>query len=271
MVRTAIEMLQRHAGGYLLVVDAGLIERASLANNGEHALKELLELDQAVSVALQYAGTKTLVLVAGGEATGGMALNGYPLHGDHGVSLLGMNAEGPAFHYLGNRARWHGTRRRFGVAADRAGRVLLAVCRERGRRRNRWRVRSWLRTGPGVSGQYVPLRAGEIRALIEPCQARRAKLPSGCVPPADVPAPSPRRPPVATSAGTIAVVSLLFNVVLGGWIWHIQTFASVPVEPAGDLRRQRRPLAGRIRFAAPGASGDQAGADRLASRGLEQS
>ena len=54
----------------------------------------MLELDRAVAVALQYAGPKTLVLVAGGQSTGGMALNGYPLRQDHGVSLLGMNAEG---------------------------------------------------------------------------------------------------------------------------------------------------------------------------------
>ena len=94
MTRAAIESLQRRAGGYFLVVDAGLVSRASLANDGEGMLRELIELDHAVAVALQYAGTKTLVLVAGGESTGGMTLNGYPLRQDHGVSLLGMNAEG---------------------------------------------------------------------------------------------------------------------------------------------------------------------------------
>ena len=94
MTRAAIESLQRRAGGYLLVVDAGLISRASQANDGERVVQELLELDRAVAVALQYAGTKTLVIVAGGESTGGMTLNGYPLRQDHGVSLLGMNAEG---------------------------------------------------------------------------------------------------------------------------------------------------------------------------------
>lgn len=94
MTRAAIESLQRRAGGYLLVVDAGLISRASQANDGERVMQGLLELDRAVAVALQYAGTKTLVLVAGGESTGGMTLNGYPLRQDHGVSLLGMNAEG---------------------------------------------------------------------------------------------------------------------------------------------------------------------------------
>ena len=94
MTRAAVESLQRRTGGYLLVVDAGLVSRASLADDGERVMQELLELDRAVAVALQYAGTQTLVLVAGGESTGGMALNGYPLRQDHGVALLGMNAEG---------------------------------------------------------------------------------------------------------------------------------------------------------------------------------
>lgn len=94
MVRLAIEVLQRKAGGYVLVVDAGLTGRAAIANRGERVMQELVELDHAVAVGLQYAGAKTLVLVAGGEATGGMALNGYPLRQDRGVSLLGMNAYG---------------------------------------------------------------------------------------------------------------------------------------------------------------------------------
>ena len=94
MVRQSVEVLQRKAGGYFLVVDAGLIGQASARNEGEHALQELLELDRAVGVALQYGGPKTLVVVAGGASTGGMALNGYPLRQDHGVALLGMNANG---------------------------------------------------------------------------------------------------------------------------------------------------------------------------------
>ncbi len=95
MVAAAIDTLQRQQNGYVLVVDAGLIERASLENQGERALQELIELDRAVAVALQYAGPQSLVVVAGGQATGGMALNGYPLRQDRGVSLLGgINAYG---------------------------------------------------------------------------------------------------------------------------------------------------------------------------------
>jgi alkaline phosphatase len=94
MVRSAIEVLQRKTGGYLLVVDAGLAGRAAIDNQGERVLQELVELDHAVSVALQYAGSKTLLIVAGGESAGGLSLNGYPLRQDRGVSLLGMNANG---------------------------------------------------------------------------------------------------------------------------------------------------------------------------------
>jgi alkaline phosphatase len=94
MVREAIEVLQRRAGGYVLVVDGGLAGRAALDNQGERVMQELVELDRAVSVALQYAGAKTLVIVAGGEATGGFALNGYPMRQDRGLSLSGTNAEG---------------------------------------------------------------------------------------------------------------------------------------------------------------------------------
>ncbi len=94
MVREAIEALQRRAGGYILVVDSGLTGRAALQNQGERVMQELVELDRAVAVALQYAGSKTLVIVAGGEATGGFSLNGFPLRQDRGMSLLGMNAEG---------------------------------------------------------------------------------------------------------------------------------------------------------------------------------
>ncbi|MBV9658788.1 MAG: alkaline phosphatase [Verrucomicrobia bacterium] len=94
LVRRAIALLQQKRGGYFLVVDAGLIGRASERDQGEHALQELVELDRAVGVALQYAGPQSVVLVAGTVSTGGMALNGYPLRQDRGVALLGTNVYG---------------------------------------------------------------------------------------------------------------------------------------------------------------------------------
>ncbi len=89
MVAAAIDTLQRQRNGYVLVVDAGLVERASLENRAERGLQELVELDRAVAVALQYAGSQSLVIVAGGESIGGMALNGDPPRSEQGESLLG--------------------------------------------------------------------------------------------------------------------------------------------------------------------------------------
>lgn len=65
MVRRSIELLQFNSGGYVLVVDAGLIRKAAEENNTERALLETIELDRAISVALEYAGTKSTVLLCG--------------------------------------------------------------------------------------------------------------------------------------------------------------------------------------------------------------
>ena len=94
MVRRAIEFLELHQRGYLLVVDAELISRAAEQNDGEHVLTETVDMDKAIAKALHYAGEKTLVLAVGIHATGGMTMNGYPLRQEHGVGLLGVNAIG---------------------------------------------------------------------------------------------------------------------------------------------------------------------------------
>jgi alkaline phosphatase len=94
MVRRAIELLQFNQGGYLLVVDAGLMGKAARENRGEQTLVETLELDRAVSVALRYAGTNSTVIVCGDAAIGGMSLNGSPFREDSGVAVLGLNSAG---------------------------------------------------------------------------------------------------------------------------------------------------------------------------------
>lgn len=94
MVRRAIEFLQVHERGYLLVVDAELISRAAEQNDGEHVLTETVDMDRAIATAQRYAGDKAVVVAVGLHATGGMTLNGYPLRQEHGVGLLGVNAVG---------------------------------------------------------------------------------------------------------------------------------------------------------------------------------
>ena len=94
MVRRAIELLQYNAGGYLLVVDAGLMRKAAQENNGERTLSATVELDRAVAVAQRYAGQRSTIIVCGDVAVGGLSLNGFPFREDSGIALLGLNSAG---------------------------------------------------------------------------------------------------------------------------------------------------------------------------------
>lgn len=94
LTRRAIELLQWNTGGYLLIVDAGLMRTAARANRGERTLAETIELDQAIAVARTYMGENSTVLVAGNLGIGGLSLNGFPFRRDSGVALLGVNSSG---------------------------------------------------------------------------------------------------------------------------------------------------------------------------------
>lgn len=97
LLRQAISRLQFNPKGYLLVVDAGLIAKASAANDGERTLREIAELDRAVATALQYAGEKALVIVTGKQSVGGMRMNGFPFKNDRGMSVIGINSQNLPF------------------------------------------------------------------------------------------------------------------------------------------------------------------------------
>jgi alkaline phosphatase len=94
MVRRAIELLQYNAGGYLLVVDAGLMRKAAQENTAERTLIETVELDRAVATARRYAGPGATVFVCGDVGIGGLSLNGFPFRKDSGIALLGLNSGG---------------------------------------------------------------------------------------------------------------------------------------------------------------------------------
>ncbi|MPC98268.1 Alkaline phosphatase, placental type [Portunus trituberculatus] len=50
MTKAALEILQRDAGGYFLLVEGGLIDLGHHGNKGKKALTETLEMDEAVKV-----------------------------------------------------------------------------------------------------------------------------------------------------------------------------------------------------------------------------
>jgi len=94
MVRRAIELLQYNPGGYLLVVDSGLMRKAAQANHAERTLSETVELDRALATARRYAGSKSTIIVCGDVGIGGLSLNGFPFRRDSGIAVLGLNSAG---------------------------------------------------------------------------------------------------------------------------------------------------------------------------------
>ena len=94
LVRRAIECLETNRHGYVLVVDEALISQACVLNEGEHLMRETLELDHAIGTAVKYAGEKSLIVAVGRTSIGGFAFSGYPLRQDKGLALLGPTPEG---------------------------------------------------------------------------------------------------------------------------------------------------------------------------------
>ncbi len=94
LVRRAVESLETNRHGYVLVVDESLVSQACVLNEGEHLMREMLELDHAISTAMKYAGEKSLVLAVGRTSIGGFALSGFPLRQDKGLALLGPTPDG---------------------------------------------------------------------------------------------------------------------------------------------------------------------------------
>lgn len=93
MVRRGIELLQFNSRGYLLVVDATLMRKAAQERNAQGLLMETLELDRAVSVAMEYAGTKSTIIVCGDVALGGLSLRGSPARTVSGGELFRAKTE----------------------------------------------------------------------------------------------------------------------------------------------------------------------------------
>lgn len=94
MVRKAIQLLEFNPRGYLLIVDAGLVEKAARQNDAESVIREMLQFDAALQTALDYAGENALILATGDVAIGGLQLNASPFRDDKGISIAGTNADG---------------------------------------------------------------------------------------------------------------------------------------------------------------------------------
>ena len=76
--QTAIHLLSQNDKGFFLMIEGSEIDFLAHSNNTTGVVKEMLELDRAIGVALAYASTNknTLIIVTADHETGGMTLNG---------------------------------------------------------------------------------------------------------------------------------------------------------------------------------------------------
>jgi alkaline phosphatase len=82
MTGTALKILEKNNKGFFLLVEASQVDWANHAHNLEYQIAEILSLDQAVRVVLDWVNAKskrkseTLIIIVPDHETGGFAING---------------------------------------------------------------------------------------------------------------------------------------------------------------------------------------------------
>lgn len=77
MAALALELVARDKDGFFLMIEGGRIDHAGHANHGEKMIKEFLEFDGVIGLALEYQkkNPDTLILLTADHETGGVALS----------------------------------------------------------------------------------------------------------------------------------------------------------------------------------------------------
>ena len=104
---TAINILSKNKKGFFLMVEGSQIDWGGHANSTIYIVEDMLDFDQSIGKALEFAAKdkRTLVIVTADHETGGMAITGgdmktgmvkadYPLGGHTGV-MVPVFAYGP--------------------------------------------------------------------------------------------------------------------------------------------------------------------------------
>lgn len=78
MTLKAIETLSKNKKGFVLMIEGSMIDWAGHENNIEYLVAEMIDLDQAIGTALNFASSNgnTLVVVTADHETGGLVLSG---------------------------------------------------------------------------------------------------------------------------------------------------------------------------------------------------
>ncbi|MDJ0864761.1 MAG: alkaline phosphatase [Myxococcota bacterium] len=107
MTARALDLLEGHPGGFLLMVEAGRIDHAHHQNNAHRALVEAVELSNAVRLALERTSRDDTLVVVTADHSHVMTFAGYPKRGNDILGLVvsldarGQPGEEPARDLLG--------------------------------------------------------------------------------------------------------------------------------------------------------------------------
>ena len=114
MTRAALPRLARAAGGFIVQVEGGRVDHAAHANDAGSLLREQLDFDDALAVALEFtlARTDTLLVVTTDHGTANPGLTLYDQPGNDGFERLARAAR--SFEWLSGRIAaaggWHTAR-----------------------------------------------------------------------------------------------------------------------------------------------------------------
>jgi len=110
MTRKAIEILSRDKDGFFLMVEGSMIDWGGHANDIDYITSEIIDMDNAIGAALNFAdkNRQTLVVVTADHETGGMVLTGGNVAGkkaeakfattDHSATMVPILSYGPGAH-----------------------------------------------------------------------------------------------------------------------------------------------------------------------------
>ena len=90
MTRAAVSLLAGKERGYVLFIEEGMIDLAHHLNQARRALQHTLELDKAVTAALELVDLEDTLIIVTADHSHGLTLNGYP---DRGADILGLGGE----------------------------------------------------------------------------------------------------------------------------------------------------------------------------------
>jgi len=91
MTEKTLEILQTKENGYVVFIEAGLIDHGHHGNKAREAVDETLQLDAAVTAALELVDLEDTLIIVTADHSHSMTINGYP---DRGNDIFGLGGHG---------------------------------------------------------------------------------------------------------------------------------------------------------------------------------